>query len=92
MTTANHPLNMHLGRKLRELRKEKNVTPEELASRINTEFKEVNAIEYGGKIMSAVYLYLFARALDVPVERFFEDIPASTPLVGTRALKRLEDA
>lgn len=89
---SNHPLNRHFAKKLRELRFEKGVSSKELAERISTEMKEVNAYEQGGRILSAAYLYMFARALDVPIERFFEGVDPSIPLVGTRNLLRSEVA
>lgn len=60
------------GNKLRELRKEKGVSQEELCRRANLQLSQVGRIERGEINTSISFVYLFAKALEVEPKTFFE--------------------
>ncbi|HYD93072.1 MAG TPA: helix-turn-helix transcriptional regulator [Candidatus Paceibacterota bacterium] len=87
---GNHPLNSHFAKAIRRIRHEKGVSEFELGDRIKVPPKDIRSFESGGRTVSASYLYLIAHALEVPIERFFENIDPKIPLIGTRAIMRGE--
>jgi transcriptional regulator with XRE-family HTH domain len=62
-----------LGQKLRKLRKEQNLTQLELAQQVGITNGQVSTIERGVSSPSLATLHRIARALNVPMQEFFED-------------------
>src|SRR5215475_12587286 len=62
-----------LGHKLRKLRKEQNLTQLELAQQVGITNGQVSTIERGVSSPSLATLHRIARALNVPMQEFFED-------------------
>jgi transcriptional regulator with XRE-family HTH domain len=62
-----------LGQKLRKLRKEQNLTQLELAQQVGITNGQVSTIERGVSSPSLATLHRIARALNVPMNEFFED-------------------
>ncbi|MEW5816437.1 MAG: helix-turn-helix transcriptional regulator [Spirochaetota bacterium] len=62
-----------IGDKIREFRKQRNVTQAELAERINVSFQQVQKYEKGKTRISLQRLITIANALQIPVSAFFED-------------------
>jgi transcriptional regulator with XRE-family HTH domain len=62
-----------LGQKLRKLRKEQNLTQLELAQQVGLTNGQVSTIERGVSSPSLATLHRIARALNVPMNEFFED-------------------
>ncbi|NGX34733.1 MAG: HTH-type transcriptional regulator SutR [Candidatus Anoxychlamydiales bacterium] len=63
--------NIHF--KLKELRKERNLSVNRLADKIGEDYQKVGRIERGTRSMTVDYLVKISRALDVPVEALLND-------------------
>ncbi len=74
-----HPLDIHVGNRLRMRRLRLNLTQEKLANLVGLTFQQVQKYEHGSNRISASRLYEIATALKVPVSYFYEDLPADTP-------------
>jgi transcriptional regulator with XRE-family HTH domain len=74
MYTQDEKIHMvYLGQKLRKLRKEQNLTQLELAQQVGITNGQVSTIERGVSSPSLATLHRIARALNVPMQEFFED-------------------
>ena len=74
MYTNDEKVNMlFLGQKLRKVRKEQNLTQLELAQQVGITNGQVSTIERGVSSPSLATLHRIARALNVPMNEFFED-------------------
>ena len=65
-------LKTHFGKRLRDLRKQKGMTQEQLAEEALVSVDFLSLIERGINAPSFDTLEKLARALDVPVKHFFE--------------------
>lgn len=68
-----------IGRKIKELRKKKKITQEELAFKIGKSPNFIGLIERGKKRPSIETLRKIAEVLDVPIKSFFESFNYSPP-------------
>ncbi len=74
---AGHPVDRHVGNRLRQLRALRGITQTALADRIGVTFQQVQKYEKGANRISASRLWEIRRALDVPIASFFEGIPTA---------------
>ena len=74
-----HPLDLHVGNRLRMRRLRQNLTQEKLANLVGLTFQQVQKYEHGSNRISASRLYEIATALQVPVSYFYEDLPSDIP-------------
>lgn len=74
-----HPLDLHVGNRLRMRRLRQNLTQEKLAHLVGLTFQQVQKYEHGANRISASRLYEIAVALQVPVSYFYEDLPSDIP-------------
>jgi len=72
-----HPVDVHVGKRIRQRRRALGMTQSQLAERLNVKFQQVQKYETGANRVSASRLWLIARALDVTVSYFFQDIPGA---------------
>ncbi len=70
-----HPVDIHVGRRLRERRTVMGVSQETLAEAIGVSFQQVQKYERGANRISASRLWLAARLLGVAVDHFFVGLP-----------------
>ncbi len=79
-----NPIDKHVGARIRERRKELQMSQEKLADHLVLTFQQVQKYERGANRVSASKLYEIGRALKVPVSFFFEHlvIPGEPPLDG----------
>ena len=68
--SPNH-VDVHVGRRIRDRRKEVHVTQEKLAEHLGLTFQQVQKYEKGANRVSASKLYEIARALNASIEYFF---------------------
>ena len=68
-----HPVDVYVGKRLRERRNMMGLSQENLADTVGITFQQVQKYERGANRLSASRLYDFARKLDVPVNYFFDD-------------------
>ncbi len=69
-----HPIDRHVGNRMRRRRRELGVTQTALAERLGVSFQQVQKYEHGVNRMSASRLYEVACALRVPIDYFFMDL------------------
>lgn len=74
-----------LGERIRELRKAKGLTQEQLAELVEVEQKHVSRLELGKSYPTIERLEKIAEALNVPLKDFFDFMHLDSP--DTRALK-----
>ncbi len=86
-----HPVDVHVGARVRIRRAFLGMSQTKLGDAIGLTFQQVQKYERGANRIGSSRLYDVARVLDVPVEFFFEDMPpavaASSPSQGRRKAK-----
>jgi transcriptional regulator with XRE-family HTH domain len=74
-----HPVDVHVGRKLRSRRTILGMSQEDLGEAVNITFQQVQKYERGFNRMGASRLYEFSCILNVDVAYFFEDYDVNSP-------------
>ena len=81
-----HPIDAHVGARVRLRRTLLGMTQTGLGDALGLTFQQVQKYERGTNRISASRLYDLSRVFDVPIEHFFEDMPAdiaaSSPAKG----------
>lgn len=85
-TTGPHPIDVHVGRKVTELRKRQGLTQSDLARACGITFQQIQKYETGANRISASRLHQIATLLAEPISTFFPmdgeksdvDSPAAT--------------
>lgn len=72
MSTTPHPVDIHVGRRLRLKRTILGMSQESVGKQIGVTFQQIQKYERGINRMGASRLYDFAKALGVQVSYFFE--------------------
>ena len=84
-----HPIDVHVGGRVRLRRKFNGMSQEELAKSLNLTFQQVQKYERGANRVSASKLYEISRALRTSVAYFFEGYE---PEIGSHEGFEQEDA
>lgn len=74
-----HPIDIHVGRRLRQRRRLLGLTQEKLAHAVNIRFQQIQKYESGANRISASRLWSLSKALDVSVSYFFEGMNGAEP-------------
>jgi transcriptional regulator with XRE-family HTH domain len=69
-----HPVDMHVGRRIRHRRWLKGMTQQQLAECVGIKFQQIQKYETGANRVSASRLWDIATALEVEISFFFEGI------------------
>jgi len=69
-----HPVDVHVGQKVRRRRWMVGMTQQQLAEKVGIKFQQIQKYETGMNRVSASRLWDIAEALEVSVSFFFEDI------------------
>lgn len=69
-----HPIDVHVGRQVRRLRRSRGVSQSALAGRLGLTFQQIQKYERGRNRISASKLYEIGAALGAPVGHFFEGL------------------
>ena len=77
-----HPVDVHVGRRVRERRRATGMTQQKLATKIGTAFQQIQKYETGANRMAASRLWEVAAALEVPVSFFFDGMAREEPGVA----------
>ncbi len=77
-----HPVDLHVGQRLRHRRWLVGMTQQQLASAVGIKFQQIQKYESGANRISASRLFDLANALDVPVSFFFDGLEPSGALDG----------
>jgi len=71
-----NPIDVHVGRRIRQRRTLLGMSQEKLAEAIGLTFQQVQKYERGGNRLGSSRLFDVARVLDVPIPYFFEEMEA----------------
>ena len=74
MAKTPHPVDVHVGKRIRHRRWMAGITQQHLAERIGVKFQQVQKYESGGNRISASRLWEVSSVLDVPIAYFFEGL------------------
>lgn len=69
-----HPVDIHVGEKLRLMRTLRGLSQTELANRVDLTFQQVQKYESGANRISASRLWEISEALDTPIGFFFDGL------------------
>ncbi|KMK67837.1 helix-turn-helix domain-containing protein [Puniceibacterium sp. IMCC21224] len=69
-----HPVDMHVGKRIRHRRWLVGMTQQQLAERVGIKFQQIQKYETGANRVSASRLWDIADSLEVPVSFFFEGL------------------
>jgi len=69
-----HPVDIHVGRRLRSQRMLKGLSQEKLAESLGITFQQIQKYENGTNRLSASRLFLVSQALDIGLGYFFEGL------------------
>ena len=72
---ARHPVDVHVGKRLRLIRSMLGMSQETLGKAIGVTFQQIQKYERGINRVGSSRLYEFSKILSVPVSYFFEDLP-----------------
>ncbi|WP_348635247.1 helix-turn-helix transcriptional regulator [Rhizobium sp. PvP099] len=81
-TGGPHPVDIHVGRRVRMRRNEVGMSQSNLAEGLAITFQQVQKYERGTNRISTSKLYEIAIALGTPITYFFEDLDLSDELAG----------
>ena len=68
-----HPVDAHVGKRIKQLRWLRGLTQQQLAQEIGVKFQQLQKYETGANRVSASRLWQLSRALETPVGFFFEE-------------------
>lgn len=74
-----HPIDLHVGKRMRQRRTLLGLSQERLAEALGLTFQQVQKYERGTNRISASRLYELGRVLEVPIGYFFDDLPLDMP-------------
>ena len=77
-----HPVNIHVGRRVRQRRWMLGMTQRQLCDRVGIKFQQIQKYETGTNRISASLIRHIAAAMEVPVTLFFEGLDGQVPDTG----------
>ena len=72
-----HPVDIHVGRKLKEVRIMRRLSQTDVGRKLNLSFQQIQKYEIGANRIAASRLFELSEALGVPASYFFEGITAA---------------
>lgn len=81
-----HPVDIHVGKRVRHRRWMVGMTQHQLAEKVGIKFQQIQKYETGMNRVSASRLWDMAAALNVPVSFFFEGLESHTDDVNGNAM------
>ena len=79
-----------IGGRMRELRKRRGLTQEQLAEIVDVTFQQIQKYENGSNRLNADKLQTIAQALSVPVSAFFDDDKGDERLLSEQERKLVD--
>ncbi len=77
-----HPVDLHVGRKIRQRRCLAGMTMQQLGDQVGIHFQQIQRYETGANRISASRMWDIAATMEVPVSLFFEGIDGQAPDMG----------
>ena len=78
-----HPVDVHVGKRIRHRRWMVGMTQQQLAEKVGIKFQQIQKYETGMNRVSASRLWDIASALEVPINFFFEGIEDESVSIDT---------
>ena len=78
-----HPVDAHVGKRIRHRRWMLGMTQQQLADQVGIKFQQIQKYETGMNRVSASRLYEISGVLEVPVAFFFEGLGGTDPSPNT---------
>ena len=78
-----HPVDVHVGKRIRHRRWMVRMTQQQLADKLGIKFQQIQKYETGMNRVSASRLWDISEALSVPIDFFFEGLEAGEKPVDT---------
>ncbi|MEM1351220.1 MAG: helix-turn-helix transcriptional regulator [Pseudomonadota bacterium] len=69
-----HPVDVHVGRKLKQIRTMRRLSQTDVARELDLSFQQIQKYEIGSNRIAASRLYELSQILDVPTSYFFEGL------------------
>ena len=69
-----HPVDIHVGKRLKQIRTLRRMSQTDVAKRLNLSFQQIQKYEIGSNRIAASRLFELSRILDVPTSYFFEGL------------------
>lgn len=69
-----HPVDVHVGKRLKQIRTLRRMSQTDVAKRLNLSFQQIQKYEIGSNRIAASRLFELSRILDVPTSYFFEGV------------------
>lgn len=69
-----HPVDVHVGRKLKQIRTLRRMSQTDVARRLNLSFQQIQKYEIGSNRIAASRLFELSQILEVPPGYFFEGL------------------
>lgn len=73
-----HPVDVHVGRKLKQIRTLRRLSQTDVARKLNLSFQQIQKYEIGSNRVAASRLFELAQILDVPPSYFFDGLHDNT--------------
>lgn len=86
-----HPVDVHVGKRIRHRRWIAGTTQQQLAERVGIKFQQIQKYETGANRVSASRLWDIAHALEVDISFFFEGIDEAEEAEAQTGAKALVD-
>jgi transcriptional regulator with XRE-family HTH domain len=83
-----HPVDVHVGGRVKQRRKLLGLTQTNLGDAIGLTFQQVQKYERGANRIGASRLLALTKALDVPIIYFFEDMPPEIAAISPATKRR----
>ena len=80
-----HPVDVHVGKRVRHRRWMMGMTQQQLADQVGIKFQQIQKYETGMNRISASRLWDIAAALDAPISFFFEGLSAEDAAAQPRS-------
>ena len=77
-----HPIDVHVGQRIRQRRCLAGMTLRELGQRVGIKFQQIQNYETGANRISASRMWDIAAALEVPISFLFEGLDGQVPDIG----------
>lgn len=78
-----HPVDLHVGKRIRQRRWLVGMTQQQLAEQVGIKFQQIQKYETGANRVSASRLWDISEAMDVPVNFFFDGIENEVTAAGS---------
>ncbi|MEO9685205.1 MAG: helix-turn-helix transcriptional regulator [Tateyamaria sp.] len=69
-----HPVDVHVGKRLKQIRTLRRMSQTDVAKKLSLSFQQIQKYEIGSNRVAASRLFELSRILDVPTSYFFEGI------------------